>query len=231
MAGKKGRGKDVKPEIKSRRKPNIPFGAGRAAMPMGYRAWMAVALAAVFFTLAMGGVPARINVAVIPIDVEPFFNVEGEEGWYLNRFPQVLRDFADEAVFRIFKHGAQIRQVHPERYEPSQFNAAHIRAFHDRLLTEGTDFARRFSEDSSPLINVLITFQLDMPAERISVEEVKLFIKAYYFTREKKDQPLTVWHRTSFLSVVPRDRREIMEKVESKIADLVQAYQDNPRPE
>jgi hypothetical protein len=208
-----------------------PLYNGSYRMPLKRVALALVILILGALVTGMGSMPPRINVAVIPIDIAPFQNVEGEEAWYLHRMPGMLRDFADEAIFQIFKGGAQIRQVHPERFEPSQFNKENISAFHEKLLRSGTDFAREFSEDSDPLINVLMTFQLDMPPETVNVDKLDLRILAYYFTREKKDQPLTVWHRTRYLSVVPRNRQDVKEKIENEIANLVQAYRDNPRPE
>lgn len=179
----------------------------------------------------MGGIPTKINVAVIPIDIKPFNNVEGEEAWYIHRMPGMLRNFAHEAIFQIFKGGAQIRGVYPERFAPSRVNQENIFAFHEKLIRNDTNYAREFSEDSDPLINILVTFQLDMPPETVNTEKIDILILAYYFTREKKDQPLTVWARTRCLSVVPRNRQDVKEKIENEIANLVQAYMDNPSPE
>lgn len=176
------------------------------------------------FTTGMGNLPQHFNVAAIPIDIGPFLSVQGEESYYLRRFPRVLRDLTDEAIFNVFSKGTQIKQKHPEGYEPSPTNSDNIKFFHEALADQGTDFSRRFVTQYDPIINVLISFTLGMPATEINNDNIEIVIYAFYFTSERKNQELTVWKRTKYLSVQPTDYQDIKLKMENTITELVEQY-------
>lgn len=169
-----------------------------------------------------GSRPRLYHLAIVPIDLDCFAK-SGD--WYLKRFPRMLRDAADNAVFEEFRQFGDVRQVH--LWWATEPNRESISAFHEKLVAEGTEFAKQFCTDRDPRINILVTFELDAPCEQLNTSRIDVRIPIFYVTKEQDD--FTVWHRTAFASDLdPRDSQRMMMVLEEVLAKVLQAYRENP---